>query len=129
MFKSNLPLKFNPRARGFTLVELLVVIAIIGILAALLLPVFSRTKNKAGQILDYNNLRQQSQAVHLYASDNNDIMPAPNWDNGDSARPGWLYTANLKVVPPNEFKVETGLFWPILHNPKLFLCPIDAPAS
>jgi hypothetical protein len=25
--------------------------------------------------------------------------------------------------------VETCLFWPILHNAKLYLCPIDNPAS
>ncbi|HEY4414859.1 MAG TPA: type II secretion system protein [Verrucomicrobiae bacterium] len=114
---------------GFTLIELLVVIGIIGILAALLLPLLSKTKNKAGQILDLNNLRQQTQAVAMYASDNADFMPWPNWDNGDSARPGWLYAADLKTVPPKEFKVETGLFWSLLHDPKLYLCPIDDPAS
>ena len=115
--------------RGLTLIELLVAIAIIGILTALLLPVLSKGRNKAGQVLDYNNLRQQTQAISLYASDDNDMIPWPNWDNGDSARPGWLYAADLKIVPPNEFKVETGLFWPILRNAKLYLCPIDNPAS
>lgn len=129
MSKQNPFLKSNQRKTGLTLVELLVVIAIIGILAALLLPLLGKTRNKAGQILDLNNLRQQTQAINLYASDNNDIIPWPNWDNGNSARPGWLYAANLSVVPPNEFKAETGLFWPILHNPKLYLCPIDDPAS
>ena len=35
-----------PRRRGFTLIELLVVIAIIGILAAMLFPVFARPGNR-----------------------------------------------------------------------------------
>jgi prepilin-type N-terminal cleavage/methylation domain-containing protein len=35
------------RFRGFTLIELLVVIAIIGILAALLFPVFARVRERA----------------------------------------------------------------------------------
>jgi prepilin-type N-terminal cleavage/methylation domain-containing protein len=121
--------KIDFRRQGLTLIELLVVIAIIGILCALLLPVLSKGRNKAGQILDLNNLRQQVQAVSLYASDHGDAIPSPNWDNGNSARPGWLYTADLSIVPPGEFKVETGLFWPILRNSKLYLCPIDNPAS
>jgi prepilin-type N-terminal cleavage/methylation domain-containing protein len=63
------------RDSAFTLVELLVVIAIIGILAALLLPVLSRTKSSAGKATDLNNLKQIMVAVHLYAADNGDVLP------------------------------------------------------
>ena len=129
MAKPNPFLKSSRRNEAFTLIELLVVIAIIGVLTAMLLPVLGKTRNKASQILDYNNLRQQTQAIDLYASDNGDSIVWPNWDDGNSARPGWLYAANLSVVPPNEFKVKTGLFWPILRNLKLYRCPLDDPAS
>ncbi|MFZ0828664.1 MAG: prepilin-type N-terminal cleavage/methylation domain-containing protein [Verrucomicrobiia bacterium] len=115
--------------RGFTLVELLVVIAILGILAALLLPVLSKARNRASQVTDLNNLKQQTTALNLYATDDGDVIPWPNWDNGESARPGWLYTADLSVAGPGEFKVETGLFWSTMHNTKLYLCPMDDPAS
>jgi prepilin-type N-terminal cleavage/methylation domain-containing protein/prepilin-type processing-associated H-X9-DG protein len=59
---------------GFTLIELLVVIAIIGILAALLLPVLSRSKSKAEGVTCANNIKQLSVAWQLYADDNNDVL-------------------------------------------------------
>ena len=56
--------------RAFTLIELLVVIAVIGVLAALLLPALSRSKEAAERIHCVNNVRQLSLVNHLYAEDN-----------------------------------------------------------
>jgi prepilin-type N-terminal cleavage/methylation domain-containing protein len=116
-------------AFGFTLIELLVVIAIIGILAALLLPVLSHGKRKAAEVVDINNMKQLTTAVHLYANDNRDLMPWSNWASGDAPdRPGWLYTMPESVMAGSSaFQVQTGLFWPILRNPKLYFCPLDGP--
>ena len=122
-FKPNKPI------RGFTLIELLVVIAILGILSALLLPVLSKAKNRASQVTDLNNLKELTTAINLYCSDHEDIIPWPNWDGGNYDRQGWLYKADLSSPPPAEFKVETGLFWTVLHNPKLYLCPMDRPEA
>lgn len=112
---------------AFTLVELLVVIAIIGILAALLLPVLSKGKNSAAKTTDINNLKQVMTAVHLYASDDLDVLPPPNWDGGHGSKTGWLY----KPAPEgtNSFVVQTGLLWETLRNTRVYLCPMDNPTA
>ncbi len=117
--------------RAFTLIELLVVMAIIAILAALLLPVLSRAKNNAGKVTDLNNLKQIMVAVHLYAGENSDVLPLPNWDQGSAtmddgkSHPGWLYAVEAGVSGPQRFNLEKGLLWPTLHTPKIYVCPND----
>jgi prepilin-type N-terminal cleavage/methylation domain-containing protein len=117
----------GPSATAFTLIELLVVIAIIAILAALLLPALSKAKQSGYKTVDLNNLRQQNDAVHLTATDNNDIMPWPNWYSGEvTAHPqGWLYTLNTAVSGTAQFKVQTGSFWTLLTSPRMYFCPSD----
>jgi prepilin-type N-terminal cleavage/methylation domain-containing protein len=116
--------------RAFTLIELLVVIAIIAILAALLLPVLSRAKNQASKVTDLNNLKQIMTALHAYTSDDGNVLPPPNWDNGGSTgetNTGWLYAIDLNATGTNRFKVETGLLWDALRNAKVYFCPMDRP--
>lgn len=64
--------------RGFTLIELLVVIAVIAILAAILLPVMNRAKEKAVRTQCLNNIKQIQIATFIYAEDNNDKLPSLN---------------------------------------------------
>jgi prepilin-type N-terminal cleavage/methylation domain-containing protein len=118
------------KQRAFTLIELLVVIAIIAILAAMLLPALSKAKNQAAKVTDLNNLKQIMVAIHLYTSDDGDVLPPPNWDSGGFNTPqgtntGWLYAVNLNATGTNRFQINTGLLWPVLQQAKIYVCPSD----
>lgn len=58
------------KRNGFTLVELLIVIVIIGILAAMAIPKFAATKEKAYMARMKSDLRNVATAEEAYFSDN-----------------------------------------------------------
>jgi prepilin-type N-terminal cleavage/methylation domain-containing protein len=60
---------------GFTLIELLVVVAIIGLLTAILFPVFARAREKARQATCQSNLKQLGLAFQQYIHDNDERYP------------------------------------------------------
>ncbi len=97
--------------RAFSLVELLVVIAIIAILAALLLPVLSSAKARAKRATCLNNLKQINFGVHVYATDNADILP--------DAGPITYLTYRDAI------KSYVGLHGPATPQDKIFACPAD----
>ena len=63
------------RQKGFTLIELLVVIAIIGILAAMVFPVFARARESARKAVCLSNVKNIALAIQMYLADNNDTLP------------------------------------------------------
>lgn len=64
------------RRSGFTLLEVLIVIAITGILLALLVAAVMRAREAALRMESTNNLRQIIIAVHHFAGNHNERLPA-----------------------------------------------------
>lgn len=104
--------------RGFTLVELLVVIAIIGLLAALLFPVFAKVREKARQTTCASNLRQLGQAFMLYAQDYDQRLPDPM-----NMTMGLDVTKDINTIKINQ-AWETYLR-PYTKNAEINHCPSD----
>ena len=65
---------FTKEQRGFTLVELLVVISIIALLMGILLPVLSKARKQARDVVCKSNLRQWATILSAYAYDNDDYF-------------------------------------------------------
>jgi prepilin-type N-terminal cleavage/methylation domain-containing protein len=61
--------------KAFTIIELLVVIAIIGILAAIITPVYSRAKVSAYRSSDISNMNAIRNAIQLYKADQGAYPP------------------------------------------------------
>jgi prepilin-type N-terminal cleavage/methylation domain-containing protein len=108
------------RGTGFTLIELLVVIAVIAILAALLLPALSRAKASAKRAECINNVRQLSLAIHVYAGEYGDTLPAAANVTFDALEANHFFIFYKRLI-----KGYVGLNGASSSADKVFACPAD----
>jgi len=106
------------RRRAFTLIELLVVIAIIAILAAILLPVLDRAKQKAVQVQCLNDYRQLEFCYQMYTEDNSTLLP---WNNVANPPQNWIQGYSTKDF--NSRNIWNGVLYGYNKNAKIYACP------
>ena len=111
---------------GFTLIELLVVIAIIAILAAILLPVLSKSKETALGAACLNNTRELGLGIESFCDENGDYFPqvSPWWTAGPYPNKygincGGEWFAKDGVTP----NTIAPLLSPYIQNNLVWVCP------
>jgi prepilin-type N-terminal cleavage/methylation domain-containing protein/prepilin-type processing-associated H-X9-DG protein len=115
--------------RAFTLVEVLVVIAIIAILAALLLPALGRTRETARTASCLNNLKQWGLATHLFALENDDLLPKDGSPNGSSINEGWYIDLPRTLGIPTYSEMPWRTNASLEPGQSLWICPANTRRS
>lgn len=88
----------STKKKGFTLIELLIVVVIIGILAAIAIPKFSNTKEKAYLAAMKADLRNLATYEESFAADSNGVYFAGTAVGGGSPLNGFSPSANVTVT-------------------------------
>jgi type IV pilus assembly protein PilA len=104
--------------KGFTLIELLIVVVIIGILAAIAIPKFANTKEKAYVASMKSDLRNLVTAQEAYFSDHNS-----SYANAISSM-GTNYRASSGVTVTMGTVTNTGWGASSVHNSTAKTCYI-----
>jgi general secretion pathway protein G len=70
------------RTKAFTLVEILIVVVLLGVLAAIVIPTFANSSNRAREVALATDLKLLRRFVSVYPSHHREV--APGYPNGDT---------------------------------------------
>ncbi len=117
---------------AFTLVEILVSVAIMAVLIGILLPSLAMVRDTSQKVVCASNLRQTGLGLHMYATDNADLLPPSSFALGNGS--AW-------DTSPIQLRIDAGLrgntgddryFWDglgflyeqsYLSDGRVFFCP------
>jgi prepilin-type N-terminal cleavage/methylation domain-containing protein/prepilin-type processing-associated H-X9-DG protein len=125
---------FVGKRRGFTLIELLVVIAIIGILAAMLFPVFARARESARKIQCLSNVKNIALAYQMYLTDYDRFNPAEhnadvvNYFTGNCGCGDGRPCCDDRIAQANPYLKVPVILDEYIKNREVWRCP-SAPTS
>ena len=112
------------RKKGFTLIELLVVIAIIGILAAMLFPVFARAREAARRAVCLNNIKQICLGALMYLNDYDEMFPPTATDDPTGVVTSWASGGDYwKASAANPWLRHQVLIDDYIKNRDVWDCP------
>ncbi|MFN7172008.1 MAG: type II secretion system protein [Fimbriimonadaceae bacterium] len=108
------------KKQAFTMIEVLVVIAILGILMALVFPVYGHVVSTTRETRCVNNLHQIGKGLLLYGATHDDALP---WAPNEAA----VYYVRLSGQPDPFYTTPTvkQVLMPYLREPSVFRSPSD----
>ena len=117
--------------KGFTVVELIIIAAILGIMAAIVVPMFQSHSSQAKQSVGMDNLRTLRSAIELYTARNGGIPPGYENNNPLNAPSSTVFINQLMVsgdfmrkMPENPFN-ELSNIWMVPNNDSFPANPDD----